>query len=211
MNTSPSRAIRATQGFSLVEMIGVLAVVAILVSLILPRLFDAIGLAHVTATVSSVMTMKNAAMTYYGRYGRFGSQTGQALTSTNDPAALDWGTQVLLKGGFVENRFRTPIAQTSVVRLRPILSAGTAPTTGNSAYNLDGFDPAVNDSREGRWVVEAFLEAVSIPHAQQLNLRIDGEASTLADDVTHHRDTQGRVKFDASGTTCDVLIYLAHR
>lgn len=202
---------RSHRAFSLVEMIGVLAVVAILASLLLPRLFDAIELAQVTTAVSTLMTMKNATMTYYGKYGRFGTETGATISLTNDVAALDWGTQVLLRGGYVEKVFQTPVAQTAVVRLRSIVSSTTAPTASNTAYNLDGLDPNLNDSRDGRWVVEAYLTGVSVPNAIELNLRIDGAPSTLADDLTNRRDTQGRVKFDASGPVSDVLVYLAHR
>lgn len=211
MKTNSSEPYPSHQAFSLVEMIGVLAVIAIIASMVLPRLFDSIALAQVTTAASSVVTIKNAAMTYYGKYGRFGTETGAVITSTNDVAALDWGTQVLLRGGYIERAFKTPIAQTAVVRLRPIVSGASAPTASNTAYNLDGTDPAANDSGPGRWVVEAYLTGVSKMNAADLNLLIDGAASTLADDLTNQRDTQGRVKFDASDSTCDVQVYIAHR
>ncbi|MEN9674996.1 MAG: hypothetical protein RIS76_892, partial [Verrucomicrobiota bacterium] len=124
-------------GFTLVEMIGVLSVVALLASLLLPRILETYSLAQVTATGVAINTMKSATLTYYERNGRFGNADGQALSSVNDPAVLDWGTQVLLRGGFIERPFRVPLGVSAIVRLRAVSPSSTAATTTNAAYNLD--------------------------------------------------------------------------
>jgi type II secretory pathway pseudopilin PulG len=192
-------------------MIGVLSVVALLSALVLPRILSTYSLAQVTATSVAINNVKSATLTYYERYGRFGNVSGQAVTTTNDPAISDWGTQVLLRGGFLERPFRVPIGSSAVIRLSPALSAATAATTSNAAYNLDGIDPDPNDAKDGRWVVEVQIRGVAIEDAVQLNLQLDGAASTLAADVLNRRDTVGRVKYDATQGQTDVLIYLAHR
>jgi len=60
----------APRGFTLIEMIGVLAIMAVLASLILPRIFAAINDARVTSAAMAINSMKSAAMTYFGKYGR---------------------------------------------------------------------------------------------------------------------------------------------
>ncbi len=44
------------QGFTLIEMIGVLAVIAILAALVLPKVFDVMGESKVSALVAAVKT-----------------------------------------------------------------------------------------------------------------------------------------------------------
>jgi hypothetical protein len=118
---------------------------------------------------------------------------------------------VLLRGGFIERPFRVPLGVSAIVRLRAVSPSSTAATTTNAAYNLDGLDPDLNDARDGRWVVEALIGGVPTEDAARLNLQLDGAVTTLASDVANQRDTSGRVKYDASKSTTDVLIYLAHR
>jgi prepilin-type N-terminal cleavage/methylation domain-containing protein len=198
-------------GFSLVEMVGVLAIMSVLAALLLPKIFEAVRQAQLTATAAAISSVKGATMTYYAKYGRFGDVAGNTLTATNDASVLDRGTQVLLKGAYTEKPFRTPISDTALVRLRATVSSVTAPTASNTAYNLDGLDPNLNDSPDGRWVVEVFLTGLSLADALELNDRIDGVDSTLPDDLLNNRDTQGRVKYDATTTPCNVSVYISHR
>jgi type II secretory pathway pseudopilin PulG len=202
---------RSVRGFTIVEMVGVLAVLSMLASLLLPRVFEAVRNAQLAAAASAVNSVRSAAMTYYSKYGRFGDLTGGIVTATNAPAALDWGTEVLLKGGYVERPFSTPISDSAVMRLRSVTTSITAPTASNAAYNLDGLDPNLNDAGTGRWVVEVALTGLSVSDAMELNDRIDGVDSTLPDDLSNNRDTQGRVKYDAATSPCTVVIYMGHR
>ncbi len=188
-------------------MIGVLSIIAILAALLVPKMFDVISQAQLTTAVSIILGIKNTTMSYYGRFGRFGDASGNVITSTNDPAALNWGNEVLFKAGYLESPLRTPIASSAVVRLRSVASSTTAPTTSNTAYNIDGYDPSLNDAKDGRWVVEVFLTDVAVEQAEELNLRIDREPVT----VGTTGDTQGRVKIVPKAGVCDVLIYIAHR
>src|SRR6266704_1896316 len=59
----------ARKGFTLIEMIGVLAVIAILASLLIPKIFNAINNARVNNAIVSYNTVKTAVADHYAKYG----------------------------------------------------------------------------------------------------------------------------------------------
>ena len=62
---------RSSHGFTLVEMIGVMAVIAILAAVAAPRVFSAIEDAKVSKLVQQVQNIKTAASKYYADTGRY--------------------------------------------------------------------------------------------------------------------------------------------
>ena len=60
---------KSNQAFTLIEMIGVLAVIAILASMLVPKIFEAINSARINNTVQSYNAIKTAVMDHYGKYG----------------------------------------------------------------------------------------------------------------------------------------------
>src|SRR5213594_3055568 len=64
-----NQSIKSSQAFTLIEMIGVLAVIAILASMLIPKIFEAINSARINNTVQSYNTIKTAVMDHYGKYG----------------------------------------------------------------------------------------------------------------------------------------------
>src|SRR5256885_6291884 len=81
-----------TRGFTLIEMIGVLAVIAILASILTPKIFEAINSARINNTVKSYNAIKTAVMDHYGKYGalNFNGST-QAPAVAAELAAYDTG------------------------------------------------------------------------------------------------------------------------
>ncbi|MEM9172715.1 MAG: type II secretion system protein GspG [Pseudomonadota bacterium] len=59
-----------TTGFTLMEMIGVVAVIAILAAMATPMIFDAIRDARITAIANEVSTLRTAVARYYADTGR---------------------------------------------------------------------------------------------------------------------------------------------
>ncbi len=196
-------------GFTLVEMVGVLAIMAILTSMLLPRVFAVINDARVSSAATALNAVRSASMTYFGRYGRFGDATGSAVSDFTSTTATAWDREVLLRGGFLDRRFMTRISDSASVTLTNCLTSSTEPTGSNDAYDLDGLDSPKNDASGGRVVVQALLENVALDDARELNRRIDLEENLLA---TADTSNQGRVKFNMSGgQSGTVKVYLAHR
>ncbi len=59
----------ARKGFTLIEMIGVLAVIAILASLLIPKIFEAINNARISNAALSYNTVKTAMADHYAKFG----------------------------------------------------------------------------------------------------------------------------------------------
>jgi len=221
MKYTPQNArIRREQAFTLVEMIGLLAILAILASLLIPRVFQAIGDSKISNSASTCNSIKAAVNEYYGRYGLIAGPQGAALPMSGTPAtAEDWDLTTLVAEGFAEKPFAVRIGNGllgSVAggsRLRVVdISANTTNTLPSDltkgAYNLDG--ASTTNDISGALLVEAVIEAVDAQDARDFNDRIDG--ATLGATNLTLADQSGRVKYTApaNGKT-SVRIYLAHR
>lgn len=223
MRLHTQRTQRASQrAFTLVEMIGVLAIIAILASLLIPRVFQAIGDSKISNAASTCNSVKAAVNEYYGKYGLIAGPKGQPLTFVSG-IAEDWDLSTLVAEGVAEKPFAVRIGNglvgstASGSRLRVIqIGSNTTNTAIASAaadlalggYNLDGTG-ATNDV-SGALLVEAVIEEVDAQDAKDFNDRIDG--TTLGATNLTVADERGRVKYTApvSGKT-SVRVYLAHR
>lgn len=196
--------LRRRSGFTLIEMIGVLAIIAVLAALLIPRIFSAINESRVNGAALSYNSLKSAAITYFGKYGRFGDATGNAFTNTS--SITNWDSTVLLAGGFIEKPFETKLGTASNIQVRDAATSVTASSADNAAYNLDGTGTA-NDAT-GAVVLQAVLFSVAEDDARELNNKIDGTSLGTATGA----DLNGRVKYGAaSGGLTDVYVYIAHK
>lgn len=223
MRLHTRRALKTIErGFTLVEMIGVLAIIAILASLLIPRVFQAIGDSKISNAASTCNSIKAAVNEYYGKYGLIAGPKGAALTFTSG-ISEDWDLSTLVAEGVAEKPFSVKIgngfigATQNGSRLRVIdITANTTNTAIATAagdlalggYNLDGTG-ATNDVA-GSYLVEAVIQEVDQQDAKDFNDRLDG-AVLGATNLTS-ADQRGRVKYTAAvnGKT-SVHVYIAHR
>jgi prepilin-type N-terminal cleavage/methylation domain-containing protein len=206
---------KKASGFTLIEMIGVLAVIAILAALLIPKIFEAINNARINNACITIGTVKSAIADHYAKYGSLpydGTIPTNITVAATGTADFDG---VLLREQFIDKPFAVKVGTPlSDVRLFPAdNTAGTAPALdgANAVYNLDGAAP--NNDTTGSVVVEAVIPGVTELDAQQISERLDGPIGALTVAVgTAAGDTAGRVKYAApAGGVTTVYVYLTHR
>ncbi|MEN9677129.1 MAG: hypothetical protein RIS76_3025 [Verrucomicrobiota bacterium] len=196
------------RGFTLIEMIGVLAIIAVLAGLLLPRIFEAMNDSRINSAAMGYNSVKTAAMGYFGKYGRFGDATGVAIADV--AAAPDWG-KVLLSSGFLDKPFSTKIGSTaSLVEIKAATTAATAVTGANTSYNFDDTGTA-NSIKGATLVIQVHLKGVDLADAQALSRRLDGDELSDLSATPATADLEGKVKYDFATTVGDVLLYVAHK
>lgn len=209
----------AQRGFTLVEMVGVLAVIAILIAMLLPKIFETINTARIDSTTAAINTVKSAVASHYSKHGGFVDRDGVPfipsadLETTNDDA-MNFDLNVLLPHGMLEKRFAVRIGNqdaTNRVRVRQIETAADVDEIepGSASWDTDGTISEVQ-TNDGALVVEVIISGVSAADARALKARLDG---TLDLPEAGDAATLGRVKYPAlaAGTSGDLLVYIAHR
>jgi len=225
MNLSPPPLRKPRQaGFTLIEMIGVLAIIALLAVAIVPKVFATLGSSRVTSAVSSVAALQSATADFAGKYGSFPVTTA---TSRID--------DLLMTAGYLDNRFTAKIgtpppnpavagaawtyaagvwtasggsSQAAQSRAICVASSAAAPSAAAGAnYQLDG----ATNLPTGVHVLSAVFVNVTAAQARQLSLAIDGDALSAAN--TTSADAAGKVVYAApngAGLTT-VYVYLAQQ
>ncbi len=209
-------------GFTLVEMIGVLAIVAILGSLLLPRVFNAINRAKINSSAMVLNTMKAAVTEAYSEKGQFTLANGSAVLPANLP--LDYDADVLLPRQFVNQEFSSRIGVDDADSEHQIILA--APDAGavdgiavawdldgdatGSDSDGDGTPDQFNDIATHQFAVYAYIPNVSIKDAIDLSNTVDGTDLSVANEASG--DALGRVIYAApAGGTTDIMVYLVSR
>jgi type II secretory pathway pseudopilin PulG len=195
-------------------MIGVLAVIAILAALLIPKVFSAIADAKINNCVVSSETIKTALADHYGKYGKFNTAFG---TNVFNAPVLKYDTNLLAEA-LIDKPFETKLGTNWYVVMAPCdASSGTvsapnsAPTggAGEVSFSLDGKSTA--NEATGEFVMYAAIQGVAQADAQAISLRIDGPSLTTASGAAGD-DLIGRVKYsNAGGGPTTVYIYLTHR
>ena len=211
------------RGFSLVEMIGVLAIIAILAVVIVPKVFSTIASSRVTNAVGSITSVKSAVTDFSGRYGTV------PLTTAN--SRFD---DLLITTGLLDSRFVVKIgtqpanpivagavwtnvagvwtaaggaSQAAQSRIISLVSSVAAPSAAAGAnFRLDG----VTDLPANSLVLSAVIVGITAIEAQSLSLKIDGAA--LSQPTTATADNNGMVVYAApvAGITT-AYVYLTYQ
>jgi prepilin-type N-terminal cleavage/methylation domain-containing protein len=204
---------KQASGFTLIEMIGVLAVIAILAALLIPKIFDAIASARIANAAISVSTVKTAIADHYAKFGSIAIDGSVTPATPLTPTVNDFDL-VLLREGFIDKPFEAKISDNgtnTMARLVQNTAVATAAVTYDASgiYDLDGSGDANNTA--GGIVAEVRLTGVTLSDALELSTRIDGAALSAANSSIGSVDNRGRVKYDATTNPTEVFVYLTHR
>ena len=193
---------KATRGFTLVEMIGVLAIIAILAGMLIPKIFEAIRNSRINATIQAYNTLKAAVLENYAKWGRFATTSGVQYTGTE----FD---KILFEEGRIDARAADKIPlSTEGGTAYVYVSVATDGGKGGGGYDLDG--DGTTDTGNAAYVVELFIGQVAIQDARELSLRLDGPNLSATDLGSY--DDRGRVEYiDPTDYKTDVYIYIAHQ
>jgi prepilin-type N-terminal cleavage/methylation domain-containing protein len=177
-------------GFTLIEMVGVLAVIAILAALLVPKIFAAIQESRITNAVGTLNSVKAATMNYFSKNGGF--STG------------DFFDKVLITAGDLEAPFKTRIGTDWGCA---VVAASGNPEEGKGKYDLNG-DGTPDVTTEN--VVQCKIAGVNASDAYELSLRLDG--ADMSNSTLTQADTKGRVVYKTpDGGKTDVYVYIAHK
>jgi len=198
-----------SSGFTLIEMIGVLAVIAILASLLIPKIFEAINNARINNAAISIQTVKTAVADHYAKYGSLGvdgrSTPPTAFANTNN---FD---SIMLGESFLDKPFAVKIGDgdDTLNNINLTTLAASTVALGNHVYDLDA-DGTV-DTSVGSVVIDATIHGCSLEDARALDRVIDGVTLSYTGSATS--DLRGRVIWGAGTVagTYDINVYLTHR
>jgi prepilin-type N-terminal cleavage/methylation domain-containing protein len=180
-------------GFTLIEMIGVLAIIAILAALLVPKIFSAINDSRFSNAVSTINSCKAATMNYFGKNSSF-------------PVPTNAFDKILVADNDLERLLAFKIGTTPILEVTTVLLCGGG-SAGSKAYKLDGETAITGDQ-----VVQIVITNVAAADALELSTRMDG--ASLSGASASVVDAKGRVEYDVPAGTppvTDVFVYLAHK
>lgn len=226
MKASSPRHPASRLGFTLIEMIGVLAIIAILVAAVAPRIFDAISDSKITSATSMVKSLQSSVAKYYSDVGTlypldaagvatplangtsnatYGASMPDVLALPNSAAPANTGTGLWRKfRGPYTDAFTTanPPIGTAMTLSSVAAVAGNATTTNlnfSLANNLTSTFPA------GTQIVFLTFSGVGRKEWE----KIDGILDEGIGDVAASKQAMGKVKWNAASG--NLMIYVAHK
>ena len=182
------------RGFTLMEMIGVMAVIAILASVATPTIIDAIRNAKITSFVEDVNGIRTVVAKFYKDTGQFpvhipggnNQNQKQLMKNTSNPIR-GWD------GPYLEKDLVNPFSKGAY---RGVLSTANA----NYQFDLDG-----DGTPDTSGVSVIRLDQVSNEEAQKISEIIDGDGDITTGNNAWNR--AGRVKrYGATGNHANILL-----
>jgi len=191
---------RKSLGFTLIEMIGVLAVIAILAALLVPKVTSAISDAKVNNAISTYQAIQTAATGHYSKYSAFNITNNVAIPTASFPQ-LNYDTAALIPEGFLDQPISLKIGTSSSLNL--VIGGGN----GGTGYKLDGANVATANNG---YTLELVILGVTQQDAYDLASRLSGTG--IAGTGVTNTIVGGRVTYSSGANpTGPVYMYVAGR
>lgn len=208
-------------GFTLIEMIGVLAIIAVLVGAIAPKIFNAIKNSKITTTATLAKNLQSACAEYYASIGTLlpvdpASNTGipeesdnhfsKLLVHTKTPAQ-DNGKWSRFRGPYLE-KFEPnnpPFGESMDIAAWNALNYNGNSTSGNVTNYAIIPGSTRNSIADGATIVSLVIKGVSIDEWKQFESIYEIDMGTAGDNETERKNT-GYVKYDGS----TMRVYIVH-
>lgn len=222
---SPSKLLRRA-GFTLIEMIGVLAIIAILVAAVAPRIFDSISDSKITSATSSIKTLQSAVAKYYADVGSLYPLTAAGVAtpladgvsnaaygaSMPDALALASTAAPANTGAGLWRKFRGPYTEGFTTANPPIGTSMTMSSVAAVAGALTATSLNFSLANNATTLFPANTQLVYVTFlgvGQKEFEKIDGILDEGIGATAAQKVLWGKVKWNAA--TSALMIYLAHK
>jgi len=186
--------VKQNSAFTLIEMIGVLAIIGILAAVVAPRVIESIRDAKVTSAVASVSAAKTAAIGYYQRYDNFplDADLATVLDYKSDPVnpvaytpavgALDFGDVLVRQSQLLEQE-KAPIGRPDTQLAHAIGCAAVGatdednealPLIGGAVYGGTTSTMRFKSSGSATRIVYYFMPNLTLQEASALAAKVNG-------------------------------------
>ena len=148
---------RRRRGFSLIELLIVIAIILIIVTVALPKLNNATRFARETAAIKAIQTIHTAQVQYNSQYGRYATsltELGPPASGAPSAAAADLIGNDLASGDKGQYKFTMTGSPTGyVINANPVAYGSSGTRTFFSDQSMvirqnDGPEPATVNSKE---------------------------------------------------------------
>ncbi len=192
---------KAEQGFTLIEMIGVLAIISILAAIIAPKIFEAIANSKISSLAEGIATVRTSVTSYYKDTGNFptqwsdGNSTSQNQMMVKNPTALrGWN------GPYLDKALVNPINPNGYLRTQQ----------GSWTFDIDG--DGTNDYGTGTshaTVSMVWFNQLSADQAKQLSNIIDSDGDNTTGNNAWYNAGRARTSNSADpGTSTNVTMFV---